>query len=447
MLKIKNLLSIKSLVPNSLLGRSLLILIIPVLLIQIFTSFMFFDRHWSKMTSRLAYGIAAEIAQTVRKIEAAKSSKELEQIKKDVAQDFEFTLTYEENHILGPEHGISSMYIWNSMATQNLTEHLRDMLHKPFVLDIDFEDKKIRISIELEKGVANITLSGRRILSSTTYIFLLWMIGSSLLLLLIAVVFMRNQIRPIRKLAIAAERFGKGRDVPAFKPSGAREIRQAAESFMRMHKRIHRQIEQRTAMLAGVSHDLRTPLTRLKLQLEMMPETEDTKYMKEDVKTMQNMLDGYLDFVRGDGDEQPVYTNINNLIDRIISNADRQNIKIANESQPNLNITIRPNTFERCLTNLISNAGKYADHVWIEAFIEDETMRFIIEDNGPGIPEKEYEEVFKPFYRVDTSRNLDTGGIGLGLPIAMDIVHAHGGKIWLDRSQHGGLQVCINLPL
>lgn len=445
--KIKTVFSLKNILPQSLFGRSLLILIIPVLLIQIFTSYMFFERHWSKMTRHLAFGVAGEITHVVRMIENNQDPEFLNELKINAERDFNFEISFEPDALLGPEHSISSFFVWESIVAQTLTFELKHILRKPFVLDIDFEEKWVRVSIQTDKGVINILLPGRRLFSSSGYIFLLWVIGSSLLLLLIAILFMRNQIRPIRKLAVAAERLGKGRDVPAFRPSGAREIRQAAESFINMHKRIKRQVEQRTAMLAGVSHDLRTPLTRLKLQLEMMEDTEDTLEMKKDITEMQKMLDGYLEFVRGEGDEDIEYTDFNLLLEKVITAANRQGIEITKDTEDKLSISLRPSAFGRCLSNLITNAGKYADRVWVSAYIEDEKLFIHIEDNGPGIPKDQYEDVFKPFFRVDSSRNTETGGVGLGLPIAMDIVHAHGGKIWLDKSEKGGLKVSIRLPL
>ena len=437
---------IKKMLPQTLFGRSLLILAIPVLLIQIFTSYMFFERHWSRMTLRLAFGVAGEIKQITRAFEAPQNN-DIESLIKNAKQDFNFDITYQPDTLLGPEHSISSYLVWESIVAKTLTQELKVNLERPFVLDVDFEEKWVRVSIQMPKGVLNILLPSRRLFSSSGYIFLLWVIGSSLILLIIATLFMRNQIRPIRKLAVAAERFGKGRDVPTFKPTGAREIRQAAESFINMHRRIKRQVEQRTAMLAGVSHDLRTPITRLKLNLEMMKESEDIKDMKKDIAQMQKMLDGYLEFVRGEGDEQIERTDINLLIETVIANASRQKITVQYEPIKNLDAFVRPSAFERCLSNIITNAGKYADHVWLNTYIEDERLFIHIEDDGPGIPEDHYEDVFKPFFRVDSSRNSETGGTGLGLSIAMDIIYAHGGKIWLDQSKYGGLKVSLSIPL
>lgn len=279
--------------------------------------------------------------------------------------------------------------------------------------------------------------------------FLLWMILSSIILLGIAVLFMRNQIRPIRRLAIAAERIGKGRDLPAsFKPEGAREVRQASKAFIDMHDRIKRQIAQRTAMLAGVSHDLRTPLTRLKLQAAMMGNTPDTEAMRNDIGDMERMLNAYLDFVRGEGGEGSSRVDLKYMLDRIVQLTRRSGTVIEFEAEGDLSIPLRALAFERCLNNIIGNAKKYARSIWVRAErMNAETIVITVDDNGPGIPEDQMEDVFRPFVRVDKSRNAATGGIGLGLSIAQDIVHSHGGEISLAKSPHGGLRVVISLPV
>lgn len=439
-------LSIKSFLPRTLLGRSLMILITPVLLIQIVTIFVFFDRHWTKMTMRLAYAVAGEIAAVTQAIEDGADPDKLESITAYVERNLDLNISFEEGAELGPDRKIGAAYVWESLVAQTLLKELEQKLNRPFVLDIDFQEKWIEVEVQLSNGILYVRLPGRRLFSSSGYIFLLWMIGTSLLLLMIAILFMRNQIRPIRKLAIAAERFGKGRDVLSFKPSGAREVRQASEAFLDMHTRIRRQIEQRTAMLAGVSHDLRTPLTRMKLQLEMMGDSPDVDAMKTDIQAMERMIGGYLDFVRGEGDETVRYTNFNDLLDNVVSAAKRQGVDVAREIDGEISLMLRPMAVERCLTNIISNAGKYADHVWVGAYAENERLHITIDDDGPGIPEDQWEDVFRPFFRVDSSRNAKTGGVGLGLPIAMDVVHSHGGKIWLNKSDRGGLQVNITLP-
>ena len=250
-------------------------------------------------------------------------------------------------------------------------------------------------------------------------------------------------------MALAAERFGKGRDVENFKVEGAREVRQAGQAFLDMKVRIQRQINQRIDMLAGVSHDLRTPLTRLKLQVAMMGDSPDIYDMKNDIHDMERMIDGYLNFVRGEGSEPSVVTDIPAMLRDITTSTKRQGCDVElNLNDISVSTSVRPIAFKRCLNNIVSNASKYADFIWITLEQPDEsTVKIIIEDNGPGIEEEKFEDVFRPFYRVDSSRNMSTGGVGLGLPISMDIVHAHGGEIWLERSGHGGLAVHILLPI
>jgi two-component system osmolarity sensor histidine kinase EnvZ len=299
----------------------------------------------------------------------------------------------------------------------------------------------------MSKGVLSVWLPQRRLFSASGYIFLLWMIGSSIVLLAIAIIFMRNQIRPIRKLAAAAERFGKGRDVAYFKPEGAKEVRQAGDSFLEMHKRIRRQIEQRTTMLAGVSHDLRTPMTRLKLQLAMLPANSDTQAMKNDIQEMEKMIEGYLEFVKGEGDEQVEETTLKTLIEKIIDAAKRQHLNLDTDMSEDVKLMVRPMAIERSIMNVINNAGQYAKHIWLKTHHDEKYLFITVDDDGPGVPEDKYEEVFRPFYRVDPSRNSATGGVGLGLPIAMEIVNGHGGKMWLEKSPHGGLCVNIRLPV
>jgi two-component system osmolarity sensor histidine kinase EnvZ len=246
---------------------------------------------------------------------------------------------------------------------------------------------------------------------------------------------------------VAAERFGRGRDVPNFKVSGALEVRQAAESFIDMHRRISRQVEQRTALLAGVSHDLRTPLTRLKLQLAMLPDGPDKDNMKRDISDMEQMINGYLEFVRGEGGEQPESISLATLLDKLIDDAVKEGVNVHRDFSEDRRIFVKPMAFERALVNIFGNAIKYASTIWVSFYTEDERVFIVIEDDGPGIPEDRYEDVFRPFVRLEGSRNPETGGIGLGLSIAMDIVHAHGGKIWLEKSSHGGLRVIVRTPM
>jgi len=448
----------KPYLPRSLFGRSLLILVLPVVLIQVVTTAVFVDRHWEKVTGRLSHAVAGEIAVVAAMIEDDADGNGNGDIDEDmrsifdyIAQHLDLQVSYDAGAQIDVENGPSSIALFEGLFIRTLKQRLEAQLERPFALDVDFADKRITIDVQLEGGVLEVVLPERRLFSSSGYVFLIWVFGSSILLLVVAVLFMRNQIRPIRKLAAAAKRFGQGRDVPNFKPQGAREVRDAAQSFVDMRRRIKRQVEQRTAMLAGVSHDLRTPLTRIKLQLEMFENSKDVEAMKRDIAQMQEMIDGYLDFVRGEGEEATVLTDLRVMLEDLLKQAAHSfSVQIDRDIPEELNVMIRPRAFERALMNIVQNAGKYATCVWVRAEVLEEEPRklFIqIEDNGPGIPQEQYEEVFRPFYRLDEARNVDEGGVGLGLPIAMDVINGHGGKIWLEKSAHGGLCVNIRMPV
>jgi len=275
------------------------------------------------------------------------------------------------------------------------------------------------------------------------------MIGSSLVLFAIAIIFMRNQIRPIRRLAIAARSFGMGRGSSEIKPSGAKEVRQATQAFRQMRERISRQFAQRTEMLAGVSHDLRTPLTRMKLQIEMLERTPETKELQDDIQEMERMIDGYLTFARGEGSESLSKINLTSLIEEIISTErrDGSSINFVNKSKTKKSVTLRPQAIKRAITNLIINSKKYAETVRVELEYNLEHAIITIDDNGPGIKPEHRDDVFKAFFRLDPSRNTDTGGTGLGLTIAKDIIQSHGGDLLLSEASLGGLRATIKLPL
>ncbi len=441
---------IKRFLPSTILGRSLLILVLPVFLIQALSMFIFFDRHWSRMTSRLAYALAGEIAIIADHFEDDDSAKAQKIL--DLSETYlDLLITFDEGEALSNQKDKSWGYLvgLETMVKKTLVRELSNVLAYPFQVDADFQEKWIEVRVQLPSGILNISLPQRRLFSSTTYIFLLWVFSISTILLIISVLFMRNQVRPIRRLAYAAEQFGKGRDVESFKIEGAREVRQAGQAFLDMKVRIQRQITQRTDMLASVSHDLRTPLTRLKLQVAMMGDSPDIYDMKNDIHDMERMIEGYLNFVRGEGNEVSVLSDIPSMLRDITISTKRQGCDVElNLNEIEVSALLRPIAFKRCLNNLVSNAAKYSDFIWITLRQpKQDEIEIIIEDNGPGIDKSHYEEVFKPFYRIDGSRNVNTGGVGLGLPISRDIVHAHGGEIWLDKSVHGGLAIYIRLPI
>ncbi len=440
-------LSIKQFLPRTLFGRSLVILVTPVVLIQIITSFVFFDRHWSKMTTRLAFAVSGELAVITAVLNEGGDNERMQRIVDYAADYLDLYADYRPAQKLPDQKISSSVQIWEGVVADKLSRELNAQIAEDFVIHTDFSEKTIEVFIQLERGMLVVTFPQRRLFSSSGYVFLLWMIGASFLLLVIAIMFMRNQIRPIRKLAVAADRFGKGRDTPFFKPEGAREVRQAGNAFLDMRTRIERQVSQRTDMLAGVSHDLRTPLTRMKLQIEMLPESADRDGMREDIQDMERMIHGYIDFVRGDGDEEFENIELAGLFEKLAAALKRQDVEVALDVEEGAALIVRPLAFERALNNLLTNASKYAEGIWVTAHRDGEKIQIQIDDDGPGVPEDQYEEVFKPFTRVDTSRNAETGGIGLGLPIALDIVHSHGGKMWLEKSERGGLSVVVRMPI
>lgn len=436
---------LKTILPRTLFGRSLLILILPILLLQVLSTFIFFDRHWTKVTSRLAFAVAGEIALAADRIEADPSPAAVADISGRLFRALDIRLAY---HPGAPwPEGAGAESPDDLFISRILKFFLEERVGRATSVAIAGSGREVVVRVRLPDGVLEAFVPQRRLFSSTGFIFLMWSVGLSILLLSISVLFMRNQIRPIRKLALAAERFGKGRDTPSFKPEGAAEVRQAARAFLDMRERIRRQIDQRTSMLAGISHDLRTPLTRMKLQLALMPETPDGAAMKQDVAAMERMIAAYLDFVRREGDEAPQRTDVAALATQAVEAAARQSGAALELTAPRpVFVPLRPVAFERCLANLIGNACRYAGRVRVEVGEVEEGAKIIVDDDGPGIPPEKHEDVFRPFYRLDESRNAESGGVGLGLPIARDIVHAHGGWIRLDRSPLGGLRVEVFLP-
>lgn len=442
----------RALLPETLFGRSLLIIAVPILVLQFVVTFTFFNRHWDTMSDKLVLALSGEIQMVVA--ELSDTSVPRTHVER-VIRNAEKTLNLKVSTARASPEGLTpsdpsfQRFYWFSTG-QKLEEQLRLRLGKPFaVYPYKQQEKLFEIVVEYAPGkIARFICSEKKLTSITTYIFILWMIGSALILLAVAVAFMRNQIRPILRLALAAEKIGKGQDVPDFKPVGASEVRRASRAFIVMKERLKRQIEQRTAMLSGVSHDLRTPLTRMKLQLAMMS-GPDAEHLKTDIADMERMIDGYLAFARGEGDETAEPTDLKAMLERLVQNARRagQTIETGDIECPQ-SLRLRPVAVERALSNIISNAGKFASKCRISSRQTIEYLDIIIEDDGPGIAPDMAEDVFRPFFRVEKSRNQKTGGIGLGLSIAQDVVHSHGGEIVLEKSASlGGLKVVIRLPL
>ncbi|HYI73612.1 MAG TPA: ATP-binding protein [Skermanella sp.] len=428
--------------PQTLFGRSLLIIVTPVILLQVVATWIFYDRHWDTMTNRLAYAVGGEIGMVIEQLERDVTMADRTETLSMAARTMDLIITFEPDAILPPQRQKLC-----SLLERTLGMALDERVRKPFLIDTRVASNWIEIRVQMADGVLSVMSPERRLFSSTTYIFLLWMVGAAMVLFAIAIIFMRNQIRPIRRLAAAADAFGKGRDVTRFKLEGATEVRQAAAAFLVMRERIQRQISQRTEMLAGVSHDLRTPLTRMKIQLELFTDCADVEDLKADVIDMEQMIEGYLAFARGEGAEAPVPTDLNRLINEAVSSARRDGAIVDLHLEGELSLPLRPNSVKRCLANLIGNARRYADHVWVQAGRRDDAIEITVDDDGPGIPASSHEDVFRPFFRLEGSRNRSTGGVGLGLTIARDVIRSHGGDITLSDSPRGGLRAVVRLPV
>ena len=436
---------IKNILPQTLFGRALLIIVTPLILMQAISTFVFFDRHWDTMTRRLAHTLAGDIAFIVDSLTPLPKQLDLNQIFLKADDILHIRLTYSPEEILVKKKPFQQ---WDRVR-KSLQDALEERVRRPFSIDTIKKERRIEIKVQLPQGLLNVNVHEKRLYSSTPYIFLMWMIGSSLVLFAIAIIFMRNQIRPIRRLAIAARSFGMGRGSSEIKPSGAKEVRQATQAFRQMRERISRQFAQRTEMLAGVSHDLRTPLTRMKLQIEMLERTPETRELQDDIHEMEKMIDGYLTFARGEGSESLSKINLASLIEEIISTERRDGslINFVNKSKTIKSVTLRPQAIKRAITNLIINSKKYAETVKVEFEYNSEHAIITIDDNGPGIKPEHRDDVFKAFFRLDPSRNTDTGGTGLGLTIAKDIIQSHGGDLLLSEASLGGLRATITLPL
>jgi two-component system osmolarity sensor histidine kinase EnvZ len=433
---------VKRIIPRGLMGRSLLIVVTPLILMQILSAWVFYQSHWDKVSKRLSLGLAGEMMAIVDSLSQLTDAHARNWLLHEAAHHFDIGATLEPGAHLRPGR---------DYQTQVEGELRRALLYKgltkPYRIDAESVPDTVIVDVLLPEGVLHLTAPLDRLFSATTYIFVIFTVGMSLVLLGVATLFMRDQVRPVRRLARAAEAFGKGRDVTEFKIEGAREVRQAAMAFIAMRNRIQRQINQRTAMLAGVSHDLRTPLTRMKLQLEMMPEDEGVASLKDDVADMEQMLHGYLQFARGEGTEKPEPCDLGEVLEEAVRRARRKGGDIELAAEGDLTLPLRPSAVLRCVTNLLENAQRYARHVAVRARRLAGAVEVTIDDDGPGIPREQREDVFRPFFRVERSRNRVTGGVGLGLTIARDVARSHGGDIVLDDAPAGGLRVRLWLPL
>ena len=428
----------KKLIPKSLLGRFLIIVFAPIIILVTLTTLVFYQTSWNIISKRLTQSVVADISVIVKLIDQNLESKAIQIAK----EDFKMNIDYKENKNLKP----LSFQTQRGILSKRLHQSLKE-LNIPFYYDLRNLDKGVLITLQIDKDLLIITVDKDRLYSESAFVFLLWMFFASLILLILSYYFMKGQIRPLKKLSIIAETFGRGLDAPEVKVSGSLEIRQTTNAFNQMRTRIKRFLKQRTDMLAGVSHDLRTPLTRMKLQLSLMKDTDGKKELEYDINEMTAMLNSYVSFVRGEVTETIENINLNDLIKNICSANISDNHKINDLHNKSIETSGRPLQIKRAFQNIIDNAKRYASEINVEINADEENCFISISDNGPGIPQKNYEDVFKPFFTLDPSRNKLKGESGLGMTIARDIIRSHGGEIKLSDSELGGLRIIINLPL
>ena len=443
--------NLASFMPQGLYARSLIIIIAPMILLQTIVAAVFMERHWQRVTELLSAGVARDVAALVSIVETYPQPLQdgISPVERIARNDMELSVSILQGDALPPPRRKAFF----SVLDEALSDQLRRSLDNPFWVEAIGESRLLEIRVKLkpqegvEPRILRVFAKRSRAYASNTHIFMVWMVGASIVLLAIAILFLRNQIKPIQRLAEAAESFGKGQRFERFRPRGAREVRQAARSFNEMRARIERQIEQRTAMLAGVSHDLKTVLTRFRLQLALSPQSDETAAMERDVSDMQRMLDGYLDFARGDAAELASDVDLREMLARLESDAALKGRDLSTSLEGDAIVLVRPNAFRRLVDNIVGNALRYGETVRVSVEHGRRSLAVIVEDDGPGVPPRHREDVFRAFHRLDEARNMDESGNGLGLSIARDIARSHGGDIVLGDSDMGGLKASIRLPV
>lgn len=429
--------------PKGLYARALLIVILPVVLLQSAVAYVYMERHWEVMTYRLSGAVARQVATIVDVYQTFPDDAAHSQLRRIAALDLNVELSLLPKEPLPEPLAKKPIF---SLLDKALSIELSRKLLQPYWINTGFSSDRLEIRVAMNDATLRMLVFRTHAYASNSYIFFMWMAIASVIILAIATSFLRNQIRPILRLAHAAEEFGKGRDVQ-FSPRGAREVRQAGAAFVEMKRRVERAIEQRTTMLNGVSHDLRTIITRFKLSLALMGEANETSEMRKDVDEMERMVEAYLAFARGDGGETSTPTDIKAILEELKADTERRGEAATLHVEGDPIVVARPAAIKRLLANLVGNAQRYGKALAFSLVNDGESMIVHIDDDGPGIPVERREDAFRPFYRLDESRNQDTGNSGLGLAIARDIARSHGGDITLDRSPLGGLRATVTLPI
>ena len=434
---------IKRQMPKTLFGRSLLIIVLPVAIMQIAVTYIFFDAHWQTVTSRLSEGLAGDIAWAVESYQEDPSAAAFARLSTRAEESMGLSIALQPGRKL-PARTHHALFAPIDRAMQNA---LSERIDQPFWFDTTRYPAYVDIRVAVPGGVMRVLAPRDRAFATQGHIFVLWMTVATVLLTAVAILFIRNQVRAIERLANAAEAFGRGAEAPHFKPHGAKEVRRAAYAFLQMQARIQRHIEQRTTLLASVSHDLRTPLTRLKLALALNEPSKRNDAMKRDLAEMEHMIDEYLAFARGEGGEAVETVKLRALIEQVSEGAKHAGAKVAIHVDKALTAKVRPNALKRALSNLVMNAAVHGERIEVAARVRPQGgLEILVDDDGPGIPEAQYEEAFKAFGRLDEARNQNAKGVGLGLAIARDVARGHGGDITLAKSPLGGLRAVVRLP-
>ena len=432
---------IKRYLPKGLFGRSLLIIVLPVALMQVAVTWTFFEEHWETVTARLSESVAGDVAMITELYQDQPG--EFERIASTAYSTMGLSVDLREGDAL-PTARRTAFF---RALDRTLRRALANELDEDFWFDTTRYPEYVDIRVAVADGVLRFIVVREQVFATTAHIFLLWIIAATSLLTAVSIIFIRNQVKPIRQLAEAAEAFGRGQDVERFKPAGAREVRQAAHAFIDMRQRLKRHMEQRTALLAGVSHDLRTPLTRLRLQLALMEKSEEREAALKDLAEMEEALEEYLAFARGQAGEEPGPVDLTALCHEIGENVRREDgADIEIEAEEGLVLEGRAAPLKRAVTNLVQNARAFATRIVLSARRVEDRIEIAVDDNGPGIPPDRRGEAFKPFSRLDESRNANRKGVGLGLAIARDTARAHGGDVRLEDSELGGLRAVMSLP-
>ncbi|MGL3604953.1 ATP-binding protein [Rhizobium sp. G187] len=430
--------------PTGLFARSILIIILPMLILQTVVAFVFMERHWQLVTERLSAAVTRDISAVIELLDRYPGAEDFDQIVDVAASRLNLIVSREPGTELPPPRPRPFF----SILDQILSDEIERQIRRPFWIDTVGDSRLVEIRIVLGDNTLRILARRSEAYASNTHIFLVWMVSTALVLIVISILFLRGQIRPILALADAAESFGKGQRPPGgFSPRGADEVRRAGLAFILMRERIERQIEQRTAMLAGVSHDLRTILTRFRLQLALTGDGPELDSLNQDVDDMQSMLEGYLEFAKGEIEEDVGCLDLTVLFSKLDDDFALHGKTLTWRIEGESTVQVRPNAFARLVTNLASNARRYANTLEIVARQTPKWLVVTFDDDGPGIPADSRDDVFKPFFRLDEARNLDASGTGLGLAIARDIARSHGGNVVLEDSHLGGLRAVIRVPL